>query len=164
MPAHNSTHSIQHGAALHSLGLRCPWFAIEVVQLKRIESDAATAGQLCTSGWSGLRIAVLGKTTSRTFHVDGVLATATQPVSRISSRQFFAVDLQTSSATFLNIRIGRRRSRYKLVEVAGDQVASVTIENIESRRRHDLDQVVISSAEDVETAQESEVSTAGANG
>jgi hypothetical protein len=164
MHAHNFSDAYQHCATAQSIGLRCPWFAIEVVQLKCIDGDAGTAGKLCTSGWSGVRIAVLGKTHSRTFHVDGVIAAPTPPVSRINNRQFFAVDLQTSSAIFLNIRIGRRRSRHQLVEAAGDQVASVIIESIKPRSRKDLDQVVISSTDDIDVANASEVSTAAANG
>lgn len=109
-------------------------------------------------------VAVLGKTHSRTFHVDGVIAAPTPSVSRISNRQFFAVDLQTSSAIFLNIRIGRRRSHHQLVEAAGDQVASVIIKSIEPSLRKDLDQIVISSTEDIGVANASEVSTAAANG
>lgn len=145
---------LQHGAHAKRLGVRFPLFAVEWLKLTMIEKGSG-APVLCTPGWKGLTVRLCGRSTFRRWTQSGITETPTNAIEIVRSTDFTNIQLLSKTASFLQIRMGARVSRSKMVEMCGDQVAAQIIERVMPKRGRDYPQVVVS-GEDLDDGAESE--------
>lgn len=133
---------LQHGATAKRRGLRFQIFGIEVVTFTREEEPTETA--LCTTGWRGISLRLSGQIMLRRW-CSGEIAEVDVPGLMVNrSQDFTSYSLQSQRARFLMLRIGRKESRSKMVEMVGDQVSAQVIEEVVQDNGMDFPQVVVS--------------------
>lgn len=137
---------LQHGARATRRGLRLPLFAVEWVKFSMIE-EGGDEPVLCTPGWKGLTVRLWGKTTYRRWERGSITETATSFIVVTRTTDFTNFRLHSKSASFLQIRIGARVSRSKMVEMCGDQVSAQYIEQVIPKRGRDYSQLIVSNDE-----------------
>lgn len=136
---------LQHGATARRRGFRFQSFGIEMVTFIRKVEPTETV--LCTTGWRGLSLRLSGQVILRQWR-SGEIAEGGAPDLMVNrSQDFTSYVLQSQRATFLMLRIGRKVSRSKMVEMVGDQVSAQVIEEVALDRGVDYQQVVISDGE-----------------
>lgn len=137
---------VQHGAYATRRGIRFPLFGVEWLKLTKIE-EGGVEPALCTPGWKGLTIRLFGQTAFRRWSRGSITETATRAIEITRSNDFMSFRLHSQSASFLQIRVGARVSRSKMVEMCGDQVSAQLIERVRPKRGRDYPQVVVSDGE-----------------
>lgn len=134
---------LQHGAQAIRRGIRFPLFAVEWLKLTKIEAGGVDP-VLCTPGWKGITIRLFGQTAFRRWARGGITEATTRAIEVTRCADFTHFQLQSKSASFLQIRFGARVSRSKMVEMCGDQVSAQCIERVITKRGRDYPQVVVS--------------------
>lgn len=138
---------LQHGAHATRRGIRFPLFAVEWLKLTMIEEGGADP-VLCTPGWNGVTVRLFGQTAYRRWVRGCITEAATRAIEVTRIADFTQFRLQSKSASFLQIRLGARVSRSKMIEMCGDQVSAQCIERVTPKRGRDYPQVVVSSNDD----------------
>jgi hypothetical protein len=133
---------LQHGATAKRRGFRFQIFGVEVVTFNRKEEPTETV--LCTTGWRGLSVRLSGQVMLRRWHSGEIAEDAVPDLMVNRSQDFTSYLLQSQRARFLMLRIGRKVSRSRMVEMVGDQVSAQMIEEVAPDRGEDYQQVVIS--------------------
>jgi hypothetical protein len=137
---------VQHGAYATRRGIRFPLFAVEWLKLTKIEEGGAEPA-LCTPGWKGITVRLFGQSSLRRWARGSITEAATRAIEFTRNNDFTSFRLHSQSASFVEIRIGARVSRSKMVEMCGDQVSAQLIERVRPKRGHDYPQVVVSDGE-----------------
>jgi hypothetical protein len=134
---------LQHGAYAKRRGIRFPLFAVEWLKLTIIE-EGGPKPVLCTPGWKGITVRLFGQSAFRRWTRGSITETTTRAIEITRSNDFTHFRLLSKSASFLQIRLGTRVSRSKMVEMCGDQVSAQIIERVIPKRGRDYPQVVVS--------------------
>jgi hypothetical protein len=146
---------LQHGAHATRRGVRFPLFAVEWLKLTMIE-EGGVEPVLCTPGWKGVTVRLFGQTALRRWTLGSITETATRAIEITRSADFTHFRLQSKSASFLQIRVGARVSRSKMIEMCGDQVSAQCIERVIPKRGRDYPQVVVSDGTSDDAATDAE--------
>ncbi|WP_219096294.1 hypothetical protein [Pseudomonas sp. UMAB-40] len=142
--------SLQYGASVRCRGLRCTWFAVELLTVTAGDgSPPDTTRDRCTSGWSGLALRLLGRTNTAGYSVGQFVFRPTPRLMGVNHLQFTSHQLLTSQARFLMIRIGKLKTRHKLIESSGAQAACVMIEEVKVNLGRKRKQWVMSVENDI---------------
>lgn len=134
---------LQHGAHAKRWGVRFPLFAVEWLKLTMV-NDGGGVPALCTPGWKGFSVRLFGDTTFRRWTQCGITESPTRVVEITRSNDFTNLRLKSKTASFLQIRVGAKVSRSKMIEMCGDQVSAQLIERVTPKRGRDYPQVVVS--------------------
>ncbi|MDZ5605249.1 hypothetical protein SJI00_20970 [Pseudomonas sp. RP23018S] len=142
MTQHQDLDVLQHGATARRRGFGFQIFGIEVVTFTRKEESTETV--LCTTGWRGISVLISGQAMLTRWHC-GEIAEGGVPILMANrSQDFTSYALQSQRVRFLTLRLGRKVSRSRMVEMVGDQVSAQVIEEIALDRGLDYHQVVVS--------------------
>jgi hypothetical protein len=142
--------SLQYGASVRCRGLSFTWFAVELLTATAVEGAAPdTTKERCTPGWSGLALRLLGRTNTAGYKSGQFVFQATPRLMGVKHLQFTSHQLLSSQARFLMIRIGKLRTRHKLIESSGAQAACVVIEEVKVNKGRKRKQLVMSVENDM---------------
>lgn len=150
MTEYASVDELQYGASVRRRGLRSRWLGFELVQLVA-RDDQPPSDVFCTAGCNGAALILNGSLRTKVCAAGSIDSRSSGRLRVIRAHEFTSHQLSSRTAWLIVIRIGIKRSRYRLIEMVGAQVSSVIVEVAQRRLATSPPQVVISSTEDDST-------------